>query len=82
MRNLLLCLSVLALPACNGSMLDRLRQPEAPPPPPSLTALCELPVELPSQGLSDQGVEVLWGRDRAALRQCWSRQAALARWPR
>lgn len=82
MRNLLLCLSVLALPGCGDSILDNLRKPDAPPPPPSMTAPCLEPVTLPEGGLSDQGVEVLWGRDRDALRQCAGRQQALARWPR
>lgn len=82
MRNLLLCLAVLALPGCNGSMLDRLREPEAPPPPPSMLAPCLEPVTLPEGGLSDQGVEILWGRDRDALRQCANRHRALVGWPR
>lgn len=47
-------------------------------PPPSLTMPCADPVRLPDRALSDQEIEVLWGRDRAALRACEGRHGALA----
>lgn len=50
-------------------------------PPPSLTQPCPAPVDLPQRALNDAEVEVLWGRDRSALRACASRHAALAEWP-
>ena len=46
------------------------------PLPPSLTAPCAAPVPLPIRDLSDQEIEVLWGRDRSALRECGSRFTA------
>lgn len=51
-------------------------------PPPSLMQSCAVPVTLPARGLSDQEVEVFWGRDRAALRACASRHSGLAQWAR
>jgi hypothetical protein len=32
-------------------------------------------VVLPDRALSDQDIEVLWGRDRSALRECAARVA-------
>ena len=49
-------------------------------PPPSLTQPCAAPVRLPARGLTDQEVEVQWGRDRTALRACGSRLDGLAKW--
>jgi hypothetical protein len=51
---------------------------ERPLPPPSLLVPCAVPVTLPERALSDQEVEVLWGRDRDGLRACGSRHAGLA----
>ena len=47
------------------------------PPQASLMQPCAAPVPLPDRALSDQEIEVLWGRDRSALRDCAARQAAL-----
>lgn len=41
---------------------------------------CKYPTVLPDSALDDQQIEVLWGRDRAALRECGSRHNALADW--
>lgn len=43
---------------------------EANPPP------CAAPVELPDRALNDQEIEVMWGRDRSALRECGDRLEA------
>ena len=48
-------------------------------PPPSLLLRCEAPLDLPSRDLSGAEVEIMWGRDRSALRTCASRHDALAR---
>ncbi len=58
---LLLALACLGLASCG------LPSGEAKPPP------CALPVELPDRGLNDQEIELLWGRDRSALRDCGRR---------
>ena len=47
--------------------------------PPSLVTPCAAPVGLPERALSDQEVEVLWGRDRSALRACTSRHTGLVK---
>lgn len=49
-------------------------------PPPSLTSPCDTPVALPERGLTDQEIEVQWGRDRTALRSCGSQLDGLAKW--
>jgi hypothetical protein len=46
--------------------------------PPSLTKGCSRPVALPERGLTDTEIEILWGRDRGALRACGDRHGALA----
>lgn len=46
--------------------------------PPSLLIPCDRPVSLPDRALSDRDVELLWGRDRAALVACRSRHEGLA----
>ena len=71
MRNLLLLLPLSLLAGCAGST------PSADTPP-SLLAPCDRPVSLPDRALSDREVEVLWGRDRAALVTCRSRHEGLA----
>ena len=38
-------------------------------------APCLLPEVLPARALSDQEIELLWGRDRTALRNCGERLA-------
>ena len=45
-----------------------------PVPPP-----CDPPVTLPATALDDQQIEILWGRDRTALRICGDRLAATTR---
>lgn len=63
-------------------MLGDLAKPKSPPVPPSLMVGCARPQALPEDGLSDQGVEVLWGRDRDALVACYEKHKGLAMWPR
>jgi hypothetical protein len=48
--------------------------------PPSLLAPAAPPVALPDRALAQAEVEILWGRDRTALRQCGSQIDGLARW--
>lgn len=64
MPNRLLTLAAcLALASCaSGSG-------KAAPPP------CAAPVGLPDAALDDQQIEILWGRDRTALRECAARLA-------
>ena len=71
MRNLLLLLPLSLLAGCAGST------PSADAPP-SLLVPCDRPVILPDRALSDRDVELLWGRDRAALVACRSRHEGLA----
>lgn len=52
--------------------------PQTPLVPPSLLVGCDPPQNLPDRDLTAVEVEVLWGRDRTALRQCASRQGGLA----
>lgn len=39
-------------------------------------APCDAPVTLPDRALSDQSIEIYWGRDRDALRTCGKRLEA------
>lgn len=75
MRTLFLILPVFLLIGCAASIRG-----EAPPPPPSLLVPCGDPVTLPARALSDQEIEVYWGRDRAGYRACGSAKAGLAEW--
>lgn len=79
MRTLLCLSSVSLLTACDGFSFGDPVDVRFPPPP-SLTAPCAAPVVLPSRTLSDRDVELLWGRDRGALRECGSRHAGLKEW--
>lgn len=45
--------------------------------PASLLAPCTTPVALPSRDLTFTEVEVMWGRDRSALRTCRDRHSGL-----
>ena len=71
MTRLFVILMPLALTACGVSS-------KSDSPPPSLLIPCERPVSLPDRALSDRDVELLWGRDRAALVACRSRHEGLA----
>ena len=62
MRTLLLCLSACLLTACGAYSSGK---PALPP--------CADPVVLPDRALSDRDIEVMWGRDRSALRECGAR---------
>lgn len=77
MRTLFLILPACLLTGCLGSTGADIADP---PPPPSLTAPCGVPASLPARALSDQEVEVLWGRDRSGYRACASRHSGLAGW--
>jgi len=46
-------------------------------PPPSLLALCAIPMNLPERALTRAEVEAFWGRDRTALRWCQGRYRVL-----
>ena len=74
MLKYLLLPACLCLASCASTSVDRLA------PPPSLTLPCRSPVVLPQRDLTDQEVEVLWGRDRDFLRACGSQLEALANW--
>ena len=71
------CLSACLLTACGGSTVVEAVD-LAVPPSPSLLMPCREPVLLPERALSDREVEIFWGRDRSALRECASRHAGLA----
>ena len=73
---LALGLAGLALTACGGSKGSDLHQG----PPPSLTAPCAAPAALPDRAITQGEAEVLWGRDRRALRACGSRHSGLVEW--
>lgn len=71
---------LLTLSACLCLASCGLISVEKPKPPPSLLVPCDRPVRLPERGLSDQEVEILWGRDRDALNACGSKLAGLIEW--
>lgn len=79
MRTPLLLLPAFLLTGCAASTASR---PPVDPIPASIAAPCANPVILPDRALSDQEVEVFWGRDRTALRSCKSKHAAAVAWPR
>jgi len=58
---------LLPLVACLVLASCGLKIVEAKPPP------CADPVALPDRALNDQEIEVMWGRDRSALRECAKR---------
>lgn len=62
-----------ALPACLALAFCGWTPDRAVP----VVAPCDLPVDLPDRALNDQEIEVLWGRDRSALRECAGRVSAL-----
>jgi|GEM_PF-196349 len=62
------------LTACAASTEGKLA------PPPSLTVACPAPVALPDRALTQAEVELSWGRDRSALRDCGDRLGALTLW--
>lgn len=49
-------------------------------PPASLLVRCAGPVEIQARDLTGAEVEVMWGRDRSALRACGGQAEALAEW--
>ena len=65
----------LVLTACGG-----LTVADLPAPPPSLTAPCQRPIQLPVGPMSQVQVEVAWGSDRAALRACGEQLDGLVAW--
>lgn len=75
MHNLLRTTCACLLIASCGSTSGNL-----PSPPPSLTQPCSAPARLPDRGLTDQEIEVQWGRDRTALRSCGSQLDGLVKW--
>lgn len=77
MRTVLAVCACLLLVSCASTGADVV----AVSPPASLTVPCAGPVALPERALTDAEIEVMWGRDRSALRACGSRLAGLAAWP-
>ena len=74
MLNLLKAMPAFLLIACGGSDSGE----AAHPPQASLLVVCASPVALPPVAMNDQQIEVAWGKDRDALRECGARHAALA----
>ena len=72
MRIATLIVLPLALGACSASTFGELEAP-----PDSITRACATPVTLPEGDLTQAEVEVLWGRDRSALRSCGERHGLL-----
>ena len=66
MHNLSLLLLVFLLSGCGDSISVK-----------PAVAPCKTPLELPERALSDQEIELYWGRDRASLRTCGLRLEAL-----
>lgn len=50
---------------------------DLPAPPDGLGAPCTLPAALPARAMTQGEVEIAWGRERAALRDCAKRHALL-----
>lgn len=69
----MMALACFLLVGCSGSVSVK-----APAPSPSLTSPCAAPVALPDRALTMTEVEVFWGRDRSALRECGSKVDGLA----
>lgn len=78
LNRLTLFAACLSLASCASTPVEFAR----PSPPPSLTQQCANPAALPERALSDQEIEILWGRDRTALRECASRLSGLVGWVR
>ena len=53
---------------------------DVPPPPAEMVSRCAAPLSLPARDATQAEVERWWGRDRAALRDCADRHAALSDW--
>ena len=70
------------LAACLAAALTACAKDEPPPSqalvPPSLLVGCAAPVDLPQRDLTGTEVEILWGRDRSALRACGSQVSAIS----
>ncbi len=67
--------------ACLLAALSGCAKDDPPPPalvPPSLLVECPAPQDLPARALTGAEVEILWGRDRTALRTCADRHSALS----
>lgn len=66
--------------ACLAAALTGCAADDAPrvAPAASLLVRCPAPLDLPSRDLTGAEVEIMWGRDRSALRNCASRHDALA----
>lgn len=70
------------LPALSGCGAGDAAKVDLPPPTPpaSLLVPCADPVALPARDLTGAEIEVLWGRDRSALRVCGGQIMGLAEW--
>lgn len=70
------------LAACLAAALTACAKDEPSPSqamvPPSLLVGCPAPVDLPPRDLTGTEVEILWGRDRSALRKCGGKIAAIS----
>ena len=71
-NRLLPLLACLCLASC-ASIKGNAGPPQVP--------LCPAPVQLPARALTDQEIEILWGRDRSALRDCAQRLATVTGQP-
>ena len=75
MKTILLIALPLALMRSCGSIAA-----DVAPPPDTLVVLCQEPQGLPVRTLTQAEVEVWWGRDRAALRDCGEWHGLLVEW--
>lgn len=71
---------LLALTACAAFRGSDPPPPSFPPPPASLMLACDSPTHLPERMITQAEAEILWGRDRRALRGCASDHAGLVAW--
>lgn len=70
--------AALILSGCGGLIGSK---PDPAPeikPAPSLLQPCAQPVTIPEKDLTDQEIEVMWGRDRRALRVCADRHSGIS----
>ena len=74
-RILMLGASLCLLAACGG-----FNSGDIAPPPAPVVVPCAQPVQLPDGAMTQAGVEVAWGTDRAALRTCGERHGLLVDW--
>lgn len=74
MRMTMLATLPCLLAACNGSTVAEIEAP-----PETIVRPCTPPVDLPDRDATQAEVEIWWGRDRTALRDCAERHELMVK---